>query len=82
MYILQGAKCGTVRFEPFKTGVVTKETVSRQSTITDNPVEGGGNINDHVFRSPLSFQLAGTVTDGAAAIARSEERRVGKECRL
>ena len=46
MYILQGAKCGTVRFEPFKTGVVTKETVSRQSTITDNPVEGGGNINE------------------------------------
>ena len=69
MYILQGAKCGTVRFEPFKIGVITKETVSRQSTITDNPVEGGGNINDHVFKSPLTFQLAGTVTDGAAAIA-------------
>ena len=69
MYTLAGAKCGTVRFEPFKTGVVTKETVSRQSTITDTPVEGGGNINDHVFRSPLSFQIAGTVTDGAAAIA-------------
>ena len=69
MYILLGANCGTVRFEPFNPGGITKETVSRQSTITDNPVEGGGNINDHVFRSPLSFQLAGTVTDGAAAIA-------------
>lgn len=69
MYTLVGAKCGTVRFEPFKNGVITKETVSRQSTITDNPVEGGGNVNDHVFRSPLSFQLIGTVTDGAAAIA-------------
>lgn len=68
MYTLEGAKCGTVRFEPFK-GVVTKETVNRQSTITDNPVEGGGNINDHVFKSPLTFQIAGTVADGAAAVA-------------
>ena len=69
MYVLQGAKCGSVRFEPFVNGVINKETVSRQSTITDNPIEGGGSINDHVFRSPLSFQLSGTVTDGAAAIA-------------
>lgn len=69
MYVLQGAKCGSVRFEPFINGVINKETVSRQSTITDNPIEGGGSINDHVFRSPLSFQLSGTVTDGAAAIA-------------
>lgn len=66
MYVLQGAKCGSVRFEPFVNGVINKETVSRQSTITDNPIEGGGSINDHVFRSPLSFQLSGTVTDGAA----------------
>lgn len=69
MYVLQGAKCGSVRFKPFVNGVINKETVSRQSTITDNPIEGGGSINDHVFRSPLSFQLSGTVTDGAAAIA-------------
>ena len=69
MYVLQGAKCGAVRFKPFVNGVINKETVSRQSTITDNPIEGGGNINDHVFRSPLNFQLSGTVTDGAAAIA-------------
>ena len=53
MYVLQGAKCGSVRFEPFVNGVINKETVSRQSTITDNPIEGGGSINDHVFRSPL-----------------------------
>lgn len=58
-----------MRFEPFVNGVINKETVNRQSTITDNPVEGGGNINDHVFRSPLTFQIAGTVTDGAATIA-------------
>ena len=34
MYVLQGAKCGSVRFKPFVNGVINKETVSRQSTIT------------------------------------------------
>ena len=48
-----------VRFEPLTTGVVTSESVSRSSTITDNPVEGGSNIQDHVFTQPLSFQISG-----------------------
>lgn len=68
MYVLQGAKCGTVRFIPAM-GTVNKETVSRSSTVTDNPVESGESISDHVFRQPRSIQLAGTVVDGAAAIA-------------
>lgn len=69
MYTLAGKKCGTVRFEPFDGGVVNKETVSRQSQITDNPIEGGGNISDHVFRQPKTIQLAGTVVNGAEAIS-------------
>lgn len=48
-----------VRFEPLTTGVVTSESVSRSSTITDNPVEGGSNIQDHVFTQPLSFRISG-----------------------
>lgn len=68
MYVLEGKKCGAVRFTP-DIGVMNKEVVGRSSTITDNPVEGGGNINDHVFTQPRSFQLAGTVVNGAAAIA-------------
>lgn len=68
MYVLQGAKCGTVRFTP-AIGTVGKETVSRSSTVTDNPVESGESISDHVFRQPRTIQLAGTVVDGAQAIA-------------
>ena len=68
MYTLVGAKCGTVRFSS-EIGVVNKEVVSRSSNITDNPVEGGGSISDHVFRQPRTFQLTGTVADGAAAIS-------------
>lgn len=69
MYTLVGQKCGTVQLDPRTTGVVNKETVSRQSTITDNPVEGGSNIQDHVFRQPLSFQINGTAINGADTIA-------------
>ena len=58
-----------VRFEPLTTGVVTSESVSRSSTITDNPVEGGSNIQDHVFTQPLSFQISGTAINGADTIA-------------
>lgn len=68
MYILQGTKCGAVRFEP-AIGVVNKETVSRSSNVTDNPIEGGSSISDHVYTQPRSFQIAGTVVNGAAAIA-------------
>lgn len=68
MYVLQGTKCGTVRFTPAM-GTVNKEMVNRSSAVTDNPVESGENISDHVFRQPRTIQLAGTVVDGAQAIA-------------
>lgn len=68
MYVLQGAKCGAVRFLP-DMGTVNKEMVSRSSTITDNPIESGESISDHVFRQPRNIQLSGTVVDGAQAIA-------------
>lgn len=69
MYTLEGRKCGTVRFEPLTTGVVNSEDVTRSSTITDNPVEGGSNIQDHVFHQPLSFQISGVAINGADTIS-------------
>lgn len=68
MYTLEGQKYGTVLLDPLKTGVVTSEAVSLQSTITDNPVEGGGNIQDHVFCQPLTIQIQGTAINGADTI--------------
>ena len=69
MYTLEGRKCGTIRFEPTTTGVVNSEDVTRSSTITDNPVEGGSNIQDHVFHQPLSFQISGVAINGADPIS-------------
>lgn len=68
MYTFVGKKCGTVRFIP-SIGTVNNETVNRTSTITDNPVEDGSSISDHVFRQPRTFNVQGTVVDGAATIA-------------
>ena len=69
MYTLEGRKCGTIGFEPTTTGVVNSEDVTRSSTITDNPVEGGSNIQDHVFHQPLSFQISGVAINGADTIS-------------
>lgn len=69
MYTLEGRKCGTIRFEPTTTGVVNSEDVTRSSTITDNPVEGGSNIQDHVFHQPLSFQISGVAINGVDTIS-------------
>ena len=65
-----------VRFEPLTTGVVTSESVSRSSTITDNPVEGGSNIQDHVFTQPLSFQISGTAINGGDIITYTGRNRI------
>lgn len=48
---------------------MSSESVNRSSTITDNPVEGGSNIQDHVFTQPVSFQISGTAINGADTIA-------------
>lgn len=71
MYIISSEKNGTVRFKP-DIGTITEESVSRSSTITDNPVEGGSNIQDHVFCSPQNFSASGIVVGGMAAIEQLE----------
>ena len=68
MYTFVGRKCGTVRFIP-SIGTVNGETVNRTSTVTDNPIENGSSISDHVFTQPRTFNVQGTVVDGAATIA-------------
>lgn len=65
MYTLTGQKCGTVRFRS-DAGIITKESLTRSSTITDNPVEGGSNINDHVFRNAQQFTLTGVAVSQSA----------------
>ena len=65
MYTLTGQKCGTVRFWS-DAGIITKESLTRSSTITDNPVEGGSNINDHVFRNAQQFTLTGVAVSQLA----------------
>ncbi len=65
MYTLTGQKCGTVRFQS-DVGIITKESLTRSSSITDNPVEGGSNINDHVFRNAQQFSLTGVAVSQSA----------------
>ena len=66
-YTLTGERCGTVRFIADRNGTINGETFTHSSKVTQNPIESGGNINDHVFRNPASLQLKGTVIGGQDA---------------
>ena len=56
-YTITGEKCGTVRLDAEKTGVVVTESVQRSSKVTSNPVEKGSDINDHVINDPVVFSI-------------------------
>lgn len=63
-YTLTGERCGTVRLDASKTGVVVTESVQRSSKVTSNPVEQGADINDHVVSDPVKFTLTGVLIGG------------------
>jgi len=63
-YTIRGRKCGSVRFEPLNTGVVQSEGLSMSSKVTSNPIENGGDINDHVVKDPTKFTISGTIVGG------------------
>ena len=67
-YTLTGRKGGTVRFVPFQTGVVEKESESYSSTVTSNPIEDGSEINDHVNNAAGTLNISGTIVGGDSAI--------------
>ena len=48
--------------------IMTRETVSRVNTITDEPIESGEYVQDHVFRLPLVLEIQGLHGDGSTKI--------------
>ena len=67
-YTLTGKKNGVIRFTEAETGTITKESLSTSNKITDNPIEDGSNINDHVFNNPDQFSITGTAIGNAGEI--------------
>ncbi len=67
-YTLTGRKGGTVRFRPFQTGVVEKESESYSSSVTSNPIEAGSEINDHVNNGAGTLNISGTIVGGDNAV--------------
>ena len=68
-YTITGEKCGTVRLDAEKTGVVVTESVQRSSKVTSNPVEKGSDINDHVINDPVVFSITGVEYTGRTRIS-------------
>lgn len=66
-YTLSSSK-GTIRFIPLENGVVEKESESYSSSVTSNPIESGGEINDHVNNAAGVLSISGTIIGGESAI--------------
>lgn len=62
-YLLIGDS-GTVQLSG--DGIITSESASYTAKVTSNPMEGGGQINDHATTEPIRFDVSGTVVGGAA----------------
>lgn len=67
-YTLTGRKGGTVRFEPFSSGIVESESEGYSSSVTSNPIENGAEINDHVNNAAGTLSISGTLIGGDRAI--------------
>lgn len=42
---------------------VIRETATATSKITQNPVENGADVNDHIIIEPMTFEMEGVVSD-------------------
>lgn len=74
-YTITGRKCGTVRFEATDNGVISSESYSMSSKVTSNPIESGGDINDHVAKDPKKFSVNGVIVGGQEGRQTLEEMR-------
>lgn len=66
-YTLSSQK-GTIRFIPLQNGIVEKESESYSSSVTSNPIESGGEINDHVNNAAGVLSISGTIIGSESAI--------------
>ena len=67
-YTLISRKGDTVRFLPFKTGIIDKESESYNSSVTTNPVENGCDITDHINNDMGTLNISGIIIGGNNAI--------------
>lgn len=54
---MRKAKLGGVEFT-----VVTSESITDSATVTDNPVEDGVNVSDHIKQEPSQLAISGIIT--------------------
>ena len=51
-------KIGTVEFD-----ILDSRDISDNSSLTSNPIEGGGSINDHMIDNPIEISLSGKISE-------------------
>lgn len=64
---LPGFGFKTVGFLPVD--VFTQETITYQNEVTENPIETGGLISDHIYAKPTGLRVTGIVAGGRRGLA-------------
>lgn len=78
-YTLSGQKSGIVRFTPFKTGLIDKESESYSSSVTNSAVETGADINDHVNNASGTITISGVIIGGEQAVQTIKDMRDSRD---
>lgn len=64
---LPGFNFKTIGFLPID--VFTQETITYQNEVTENPVETGGVVSDHIFAKPIGLRVTGVIASGRRGLA-------------
>lgn len=64
---LPGFTFKTIGFLPID--AFTQETITYQNEVTENPIELGGVVSDHIFAKPVGLRVTGVVRGGRRGFA-------------
>lgn len=58
LFFNEGNRIGEIELD-----VIISESATATATITQNPVENGADVNDHMIIQPMTFSMSGIVSD-------------------
>lgn len=69
LFVKKGNYIDTIQLD-----IVIIEGASATATVTENPVENGADVNDHIIIQPLTFTVQGVVSDISSTLITSIKR--------
>ena len=64
---LPGFNFKTIGFLPID--AFTQETITYSNEVTENPIETGGVVSDHIYAKPIGLRVTGVISSGRRGLA-------------